>query len=74
MSFTNFKEDQVIWIDNNLELFRQSKQPSVKEQEMVYSIYNHIFNQKKKMSSCGRCWNNTKRSVYTEYNRLKNIF
>ena len=67
----DFKEAQVIWIDDNKHVFTNSNKATQFERDYIYSIYNHLFETDKKPNGCGRCWQTTKDQVYQQFKKLK---
>lgn len=61
------------WIAANSNLFTRSLSPQDGTRQEVFRLYNKITGLNKKPTSCGRCWRNTKKTVYDYYEKIIKI-
>jgi len=63
----NLTEEQMQWIKENETMFRVSLKMSPEKLQMLFDLYNHITGESKRVTGCGRCIDNTKKTVYGQY-------
>ena len=61
------------WVEENLNTLRNSSAVTTEFRNRVYDLYNKVNGTKKKPTSCGRCWYNTKRQVIQYYEKIIKI-
>ncbi len=67
-------EEEFVWVEQNLNTLQNSAAVNIKFRDEVYRLYNKINDTKKKPTSCGRCWRNTKQQVIQYYQKIRNAF
>jgi len=67
-------EEQLKWIEANLNIFTSNVSTSKDNAIYVYEIYNAITGENKKPNGCGRCWVSVKKRVLKYYIDLANLF
>ena len=66
-------EEEFEWVEANLKQLGASTAVTREFRDQVYTLYNKLNGTNKKPTSCGRCWNGTKRDLVLYYNKIKNI-
>ena len=67
-------EEQLLWIEENLNIFKSNVSCSKEDAHYVYEIYNTITGENKKPNGCGRCWVTVKKRVLKAYIDLGYLF
>jgi len=67
-------EEQLLWMEENLNIFKSNVSVSQEDALYVYEIYNTITGENKKPNGCGRCWVSTKKRVLKAYIDLGYLF
>jgi len=60
-------QEDIQWVTDNMLLFTTSRRYAPGELEMIFAIFNRITGQNKKVTSCGRCVENTKKIILQHY-------
>ena len=67
MKANQLTPEQMEWIKENETMFRVSLRIMPDKLAQLFAIYNHVTGQNMKPTTCGRCIENTKKTVYGQY-------
>ena len=66
-------DEEFVWIEENLNVITRAISVDEATRAEVFRLYNKITGGNKQPTSCGRCWRNTKKTVYEYYKKTLNI-
>ena len=64
-------EVQAQWCQENEYFLQHASAPTTEQKVRLYAIYNALYLDTKKPTSCGRCTMNVKQYVYASFIRYK---
>ena len=65
------RQEDINYIESNMLLFTTSRRYAPGELETIFSIYNRITGESKKVTGCGRCVNTTKQIILKHYDQAR---
>ena len=67
MKANQLMPEMMDWIKENETMFKVSLRLTPEQLTTLFYMYNYITGENKKPTSCGRCVENTKKTVYGQY-------
>lgn len=69
MKVKELNQEQMDWVTANQTMFRVSLRLAPEQLNQLFTIYNSITGENKRVTSCGRCVDGVKKTVYGQYQK-----
>ena len=73
MKVKELQQHQLDWVTANQTIFRVSLRLNPDQLMRLFNIYNSITGENKKVTTCGRCLEGVKKTVYGQYQKQMNL-